>query len=156
MQHCGTVFSECELLNVNTKAQNQAQLPLLAKKHQGLTPTLPPTLRHMLASGFSCSTRGGGCGSGGGNRGMSTELLILLPRLLGTLPIPLDVRIALFRPRLTRASGSACAGSGSSTSDSVARYRSNNAGLILYHIGFQQLISQDVHTRSTSPSSGIL
>jgi hypothetical protein len=103
------------------------------------------TLRHMLASGFSCSTRGGGCGSGGGNRGMSTELLILLPRLLGTLPIPLDARIALFRPRLTRASGSACAGSGSSTSDSVARYTSNNARSILYQSGLPQLISQNTH-----------
>jgi len=79
------------------------------------------TLRHMLASGFSCSTRAGGCGSGGGNNGMSTELLTLLPRLLGTLPIPLVVRTPRFLPRLARVSGSTCTGSGSSTSDSVAK-----------------------------------
>lgn len=83
------------------------------------------TLRHMLASGFSCSTRAGGCGSGGGNKGMSTELLTLLPRLLGTLPIPLVVRMPRFLPRLARVSGSTCTGSGSSTSDSVAICRHN-------------------------------
>jgi hypothetical protein len=83
------------------------------------------TLRHMLASGFSCSTRAGACGSGGGNNGMSTELLTLLPRLLGTLLIPLVVRTPRFLPRLVRVSGSTCTGSGSSTSDSVARWRNN-------------------------------
>jgi len=91
------------------------------------------TLRHMFASGFSCSTRGGGCGSGGGKRGISTELLILLPRLLGTLPTPLVVRIPRFLPRLTRASGSTCTGSGSSTSDSVARWNSRNTSFISFH-----------------------
>ena len=83
------------------------------------------TLRHMLASGFSCSTRAGGWGSGGGNNGMSTELLTRLPRLLGTLPIPLVDRMPRFLPRLVRASGSTCTGSGSSTSDSVAGWRNN-------------------------------
>jgi hypothetical protein len=56
---------------------------------------------------------------------MSTELLTLLPRLLGTLPIPLVVRMPRFLPRLARVSGSTVTGSGSSTSDSVAGWWHN-------------------------------
>jgi hypothetical protein len=59
--------------------------------------------------------------------------------------MPLAVRIPLFLPRLARVSGSTCTGSGSSTSDSVATYRSNNACLILYLSSLPQLNIQNTH-----------